>query len=254
MVYTTIAWYKNVQTGGVPTDLSTVRDPHISQTDTRYTIPEAVRNLAGVFAASANLTETHLETPSMRRIAPLCVSPLNSGSVKPTSPVRFMDMFDAPLPLTPNEQILCKAAGSETSATDFIVIAFLASGRSEPVGGPYYTVKATASASLQPWQWTPVTPTFETSLPVGRYRIIGLRAQSPNLIAARIVVPGQPWRPGILGVGSVSDKEADRFRFGRNGVLAEFDTAEGFQIECLAAAADTSQVFWLDLVPVAGGG
>jgi hypothetical protein len=254
MVYTTIAWYRNVQTGGVLTDLNVVKDPHISQTDTRYVIPEAVRHLAGVFAASANITECHLETPSLRRVAPLCVSPLNAGSAKPVSPVRFMDMFDAPLPLTPNEQILCKAAGSETAATDFIVIAFLASGRSEPVGGPYYTIKATASSTLQPWQWTPVTPTFETSLPVGRYRIIGLRAQSPNLIAARIVVPGQPWRPGVIGVNAVTDKEADRFRFGRNGVLAEFDTAEGFQIECLAAAADTSQVFWLDLVPVAGGG
>jgi hypothetical protein len=252
MVYTTIAWYKNVQTGGVLTDLSTIKDPHVSQTDLRYVIPEAVRNLAGAFAASANITEAHLETPSLRRVAPLCISPLNAGSVKPTSPVRFMDMFDNPLPLVATEQLSAKVAGSETAAADFVVIAFLSDGPVRPVTGPYYTVKTTASTTLQPWQWTPVTPTFETSLPVGRYQIIGLRAQSPNLIAARIVVPGQPWRPGVLGVNTVTDKEADRFRFGRAGVLAEFDISTGFQIECLAAAADTSEVFWLDLVPVTG--
>jgi hypothetical protein len=252
MVYTTIAWYLNAQTGGVLTDAKTIKDPHISQTDLRYVIPEAVRNLAGAFAASANLTDTVLETPSLRRVAPIYVSPLNSGSVKPTSPVRFMDMFDNPLPLTATEQLSAKVAGSETAATDFIVIAFLSDGAVRPVTGPYYTVKATANATLQPWQWTPVTPTFASTLPVGRYQIIGLRAQSPNLIAARIVVPGQPWRPGVIGVGAITDKEADRFRFGRAGVLAEFDMSTGFQIECLASAADTSEVFYIDLVPVAG--
>jgi len=250
MVYTTIAWHRNVLTGGVLTTLNAIKDAHMSQTPERYVIPSDVRFLAGAFAASASITEAHLETPSLRRVAPICVSPLNSGSVKPTSPVRFMDMFDAPLELTATEQISALAAGTETAATDFVLVAFLADGPAKPYSGPYYTVKATAATTLQPFAWTPVTPTFETSLPVGRYRIIGLRAQSPNMIAARVVVPGQPWRPGVIAVNAIADKEAERFRFGRAGVLAEFDTGTGFQIECLASAADTTQVFWLDLAPV----
>ncbi|MDW8005043.1 MAG: hypothetical protein RMI04_09560, partial [Thermofilaceae archaeon] len=147
-------------------------------------------------------------------------------------------------------QIGAFSAGTETAATDHVVILFLSPGPVEKVTGPFVTVRATASVTLRAWEWTPVVPVLESSIPVGKYRIVGFRAQSDNLVAARIAVPGQAWRPGVLGTDTVSDIQHDRFRFGRAGVMIEFNTSEFFAVECLAAAADTSETFWFDLQKV----
>jgi len=77
------------------------------------------------------------------------------------------------------------------------------------------------------------------------------------LIAARLVLPGFAWRPGVPGHDAYSDIQASRFRFGNArfrfgnaGVFGEFTHDSPPTVDCLSASADTTEEFWFDLVKV----
>jgi len=62
------------------------------------------------------------------------------------------------------------------------------------------------------------------------------------------VVPGFPWRPGVLGVALASGREDERFRRGEVGEFCQFDEVTLFTVDVLAAAADATQRFEFDVV------
>ncbi|MDW8005017.1 MAG: hypothetical protein RMI04_09430, partial [Thermofilaceae archaeon] len=70
MVYTTIAFRRSVLTGNVLTELTTVADPHVAYTASRFFVPDGMNYLAGAYAASSSITNARVDSPSLRRIAP----------------------------------------------------------------------------------------------------------------------------------------------------------------------------------------
>jgi len=99
--------------------------------------------------------------------------------------------------------------------------------------------------------WTNGALTFSQTLPRGTYQIVGMRANSAGLRAARLVVPGYSWRPGCIGCDADSDLAADRFRHGKAGVWAEFSHDAPPTVDFFSASADTAQVVLLDLIKTA---
>jgi hypothetical protein len=88
-------------------------------------------------------------------------------------------------------------------------------------------------------------------LPAGSYDIIGMRAVSTGAIAARLVIPGFEWRPGVIAYDAVGDVELPRFRYGNAGVFGRFTHDSPPTVDFLSVSADTSETVFLDVVKVA---
>src|SRR5260370_32330010 len=83
-------------------------------------------------------------------------------------------------------------------------LVWFADGPIAPIVGNMFTARATGTTVLGVLVWTLVPFVLAESLPRGRYQVVGLRAQSAGLIAARPVFAGgpsaqAPARPGPLG-------------------------------------------------------
>jgi hypothetical protein len=91
--------------------------------------------------------------------------------------------------------------------------------------------------------------TLQEGLPAQRWSVVGMRAYSANIIAARLIFYGQTNRPGVLGSQNFSDMHHPMFRLGQLGVFGTFDLNSIPQVEVLATAADTAETILLDLVP-----
>jgi hypothetical protein len=157
-------------------------------------------------------------------------------------------MGENPIPLVVSEAIRARMRGSESAAEYKVMLILLGAAPITPVKLPYRTVRATSSTTLTAYQWTNGALTFDQTLPAGRYQVIGMRAQSTGLIAARLVFPGYAWRPGVIGYDAVGKVEPLRFRFGNMGILGEFRHDSPPSVDFLSSSADTSEEVYLDLV------
>jgi hypothetical protein len=119
------------------------------------------------------------------------------------------------------------------------------------VTGEIFTVKASTSVTLSANQWTNAAITFAQTLPRGRYQVVGMRAKSTGLVAARLVFPGYAWRPGCLGSAAYNNVERPEFRQGRMGVWGEFDHNVPPTVDFLSISADSNPEVWLDLIKIA---
>jgi len=249
MVYTLVGWSQSVGTGSVFVDLDAIKDPHVRVEGKNVIVP-SLNNLLGAFAISTNLANARVSSPSLRSVAELSVHPMNVGTT-PISNPPMVDIFERPIPLVVDEPLSAKAYHSGAAAEQVTVLAWLGDGPVTKVTGPFYTVKATSSTTLTAYTWTNCIITFEQTLPAGRYQIIGFGAKSAGIIAARLVIPGFGWRPGVIGNTAYSHLPAIRFRYGNCGVLGEFASTSPPTVDVLSSSADTSEEFWFDLIKVA---
>ena len=139
-------------------------------------------------------------------------------------------------------------------------LAWFADGIVAPAAGPVFTIRATGATALAASTWVNVPITFSENLPRGRYQVVGLRAQSTNMVAARLVFVGTgsqgPWRPGVMGTNTDRHLEHPAFRYGPPpdlGLFGEFEDTDTPSIDCLANAADAAEVFYLDLIQTRTG-
>jgi len=249
MPFTLVAWVESQDTGGSLTLTAALADPHIRVVGDDVIVP-ALSQLSGYFAWGEYITQAQLSSPSLRKETLLDVSPVDR-SPEPSSRPPLHDLFDFPIPLVASEALNALLAEDGTGGQYSGMLAWLSDGPVTPVTGKVFTVRATGTTTLTPYSWTNVSLTFYQTLPAGRYQIIGMRARSTGLIAARLVIPGYSWRPGVIGFDAASDIGPDRFRYGKCGVFGEFDHDAPPTVDCLSRSADTSQVFHFDLLKIA---
>jgi hypothetical protein len=243
---TLVGWCQSQNTGNVLTNFNALSDPHIRVEGANIICPD-LNNVLWLYAGGASITEARLTSPSILRVFEHQSAPLNVGA-EPLSPLPYADLAENPIPLVVSEAVRSRMRGSESSAEYKVMLALLGAAPVTPAKLPYRTVRATASTTLTAYAWTNAAITFDQTLPAGSYNIIGMRAQSTGLIAARVVIPGYAWRPGVIGFDSVADIEPLRFRFGNMGILGTFRHDSPPTIDFLSSSADTSEEVYLDLV------
>jgi len=275
MPFTLVGWHEDIDAATL-NYIAALEDPHVTVSGDDIIVPPMNR-LMGVFAIGPNMTQARVESPSLRRLALLDVAPTmrqdvpgkhahtenlaasytqNATTADATSaePADFFyDLFDRPIELDVSETIQAKVAEDAVGTSRCTVLVWLGDEIEPAPEGRLIVVRATASKTLTPYVWTNAALTFSQSLPAGRYAIVGFRAQSTNLIAARLVIPALWHRPGTVAVGSPYAPDVPRFRFGRAGNWGEFEHNLPPTVDFLAAAADTSQVVHLDLIQVRAG-
>ncbi|MDD4985361.1 MAG: hypothetical protein PHQ43_06165 [Dehalococcoidales bacterium] len=248
MAFSLIGWYEALDSAGL-SDIAALVDQHVTTDGDDILVPSWAPNLIGVFAYGVSLTGAQISSPSLRKSLLLDVAPINIGA-EPVFPLPMVNRLDNPLALTPGEGLRAKCSEGGAGATVVGTLAFLQGEYEEPPGGEVFTVKATSATTLVAYQWHLCPLTLSQQLEAGRYAIVGMRAEAAGAIAARLVIPGSEFRPGVIACDAGGDDGAGLFREGRFGLFGEFEHTFIPQVEFLSASADTAETVFLDVVKV----
>jgi hypothetical protein len=248
----TLVAYSESQDSASLVNVAACADPHVRVVGDDIVVPSQVANLAAVYAIGANLTRCQVVSPSIRRRYPLEVLPIDVAT-EPSDPAKFWGLWSNPIGLDPDEALNAQASEDAAGAARSTVLVWLTDGAYTPVTGvEIFTTQATNTSTLTAFAWTNGALTFSDTLPAGRYAVVGMRATSAGLIAARLVFPQFAFRPGVIGGDSVSDWGPSVFRYGTLGVFGEFEHNSPPTVDFLSSSADTSQTVHLDLVLIEG--
>lgn len=250
MPFSLVAYSESQDTSAILSNVAAVADQHITTDGDDILVPEFAPNLAGVCAIGATLSQAQVSSPSLRQRTQLDVSPLNIGA-KPLGSQAFMPMFERPIALEAGEGLRALVAEGAAGAEQETVLVWLMSEMESVPEGEIEQIRCTATATLTAYTWTLATLTLSQQLRAGTYAIVGLRAYSTGLLAARLVIPGSEFRPGVVGYDLESDYAPEQFRPGALGVYGTFDHRFVPQVEFLSVSADTAETVYLDVIKIA---
>ncbi len=246
-----IAYYENVDPSGALVNIAGVPDTMLNVNGDNITIPGALPNIVGEACLIADISgvAARIQSPSLRIISNLDIEPIVTGAVTFGSPPEGLLHPLNPTPVVPDEflEFLCNSA--PTGAQDHYGLVWLSDGPQPPVNGNIYTLRATGAITQIAGGWTPGNLSFGQDLPVGRYQVVGLRVRAVNGIAARLLFHGAAWRPGVLMVNTIGDLDLKWFRYGRMGIMGEFDHNLPPQLEIIGGSS-TSQIVFMDIIKV----
>jgi hypothetical protein len=223
MPFHVIAFRESRSAAATLDTVTPVSDPVGTIIRETYIVP-AYRNIVAVNGGCIECTEMKITAPSIRDEGDFQVTPIETSDT-PTVEQKIIDLRVNPLALEVGEGLSVLASNSAPGAgatADVYCIVFLSDAAIAPVTGRILTVKATASGTLTAGAWTNLPISFAVDLPVGTYQVVGMRAESAGLIAARLVSPEVPYRPGVLGRHSATEEELSMFRYGKFGAFLSF--------------------------------
>ena len=108
---------------------------------------------------------------------------------------------------------------------------------------------ATSSIQATDTSWVSGAITFDQTLPVGKYDIVGMRVTGSGLVVARLIFIGSSaiTRPGVPCTDSNARPNFPNFRMGNNGLFGTFDTSTPPSIEVFGGSS-SSQSIVFDLI------
>lgn len=249
MPFSIVAWDESQDTGGNLTAVAAVADPHITVQGDDVRIPDFAPALVGVYAMGPTITRAQLQSPSLRRMLNYEVQPVDIAAQP--DPIKRHNLFvDSPIPLIPDESLNAFVAEGVAGAEREIVLALLADGPLSPISGEIFQVRVTGATTLVANAWTNGALTFDQTLPVGEYAIVGAHFRSTGLLAFRFVAPGVAWRPGATGCAAADDLDLPGQRRGGWGEWLRFRNTTPPTCDWLSLSADTAETGVLDLLKV----
>jgi len=248
MPFTLVAFTES-QDSATLINIAALADPHVRVSGDDIYVPAALPFLAAFHFMGANFTQGQILSPTLRRLANIDVEPADLVD-EPASPPALHDLFASPIPIEGGEALNTQMAEDAAGASRVTALIWFSSGPLAPITGTIFTIRATNATTLTANAWTNGALTFSQTLPRGTYSIVGMRAQSAGLRAARLVIPGFSWRPGCNGCDADSDLDAPAFRRGAIGSWGDFSHDAPPTVDFLSASADSSQIVHLDLIKI----
>lgn len=250
MPFSLVAYSESLDTSAVLTEVASVSDQHITTDGDDILVPEWASNLSAVCAIGATISQAQISSPSLRQRTLVDVKPVNIGA-EPLGAEAWMPMFKRPIPLTPGEGLRSLVAEGAAGAERETVLVWLAGDMEEAPAGDIETVRCTSTTTLTAFAWSLCSLTLSQQLRAGTYAIVGMRAESTGALAARLVIPGSQYRPGVVAYDAASDRQPREFWAGEIGVYGTFDHRFIPQVEFLSVSADTAEVVFLDIIKIA---
>lgn len=236
------------------TAIAAIADPHVRVVSNDVYVPVDFKYLWGGYGVATTITRMQISSPSLRRTFLPEVAPLDVGAALPTSPRKILLFDDSPIQLDGAEALDVNVTDGAGAAERITCLIFAGPGPSKPDTRPFFTLRATSAVTCVANSWTNGALTFDQTLPAGRYDVVGMRARSTNLIAARLVFVGGTYRPGVIGYAATTSLDYDKFRSGNLGVFGNFAHNAPPTVDFLANAGDTAETLELDLVYVGAQG
>lgn len=247
---TLLAYSGSFATATTDNDLTAIADPSMSQQNSHFVLPKTMQLMAA-YVMGVGVHSPKIQSPSLRRIAVPSIYPSVRASAVPTDP-NIADYRANPLNIPALEEIQVLASNDDAGTQRCWAGLFLADG-AQPVqgGSDIFTVRCTAAITCVANTWVSGNLTFGQSLPVGTYAIVGMFAQSATGIFARLIFPGGTiYRPGVMCVTAIGNRQPFAGRKAPMGVLGTFQSTALPQLDVLASSTDSAQVVYLDLVKI----
>ena len=250
MAFTLVGYYENVDTAGVLTQLNALSDQHITFDNKDILVPDWASNIVQAVPIGVSITQSRLSAPSLRQRSELDLYP-NGVASSDSVLAGLMNRLERPIALTPGEGLRFSAAEGASGAAYCVGLVWLEGERTPVPDGEVETIKATSSTTTTPFSWSLCKLDLSQQLRAGKYAIVGLRAESASLNAARLVIPGSAYRPGVIGARAIGHIRDDVTSYMRLGNWGEFEHTFVPQLEVLTTAVDTSQTVYLDVIKIA---
>lgn len=230
------------------TALGVLNDPVIPQQNGRYQMPFNARIL-GAQGFIPDVSVARLDAPSLRRISLPYITPVIAALAPP-------DM--CPLPyeggggpdLEKTEELAFVASRGGAGTSDAAGVVFITDRMVAAPTGPIITIHGTAACVPTKGLWGQGAITLDQTLPSGRYAVVGLDVYGTNTQLARLIFPGQVFRPGCITQQAIGQFNGMQFRYGRFGLYGYFDSFAQPQVEVFGSGTATTQDVFLDLVKV----
>ena len=249
MAFSVVGWSETQDSAGVLVQVAAIPDQHVTTAADDVLVPDFAPNLMGAFALGTTITLARLSSPSMRRSSLYDISPVNVGA-EPLTPYFWHDRHLTPRPLTPGEGLRALVAEGAAGVEFEEVFVWLMDKVDPLPTGEIQTIRMVGATACVAETWTLCPLVLGQQLEAGRYAIVGMRAISASCLAARLVIPGSPFRPGVVGQDAETDIPDDIFRYGNLGVWGEFEHTFPPQAEFCCGAADAAEVVYLDIIKI----
>ncbi len=245
------AWYENIDPGGALTPIAAVVDQSVFTSGDDIRVPTQMPNIVGqaALANDASAAAAQIQSPSLRAMVNLDIEPLVAAAVFGTPPEGLFHPL-APISVVADEPVNFAINSDPAAAVDHYGLVWFGDGPQQPVPGNIFSVRATSALALSAGVWVNGTLTFTQTLPLGRYTIVGMRARSAQMVAARLVFVGGAFRPGVPAVNALADLDPKVFRYGRHGAFGVFHSNTPPTVDGLGIVT-TIQDYIFDLVQVA---
>jgi hypothetical protein len=251
------AFYASVDSATL-TAITTLVDDVLTRPATdRYQVPADCNAIHWAAALGPYVTRAQIVSPTLEVRRMSCdIVPIERGAsaFTLTGPRIWVPKAEVTLTPTENFQLFGSEDGSGATAI-YGVIALKTPGALPAMpAGEIRVVRATASVTLTANAWTTLTPSFEKDLEPGTYALVGFIPSSAGCIAARAIITGQPYRPGVPGVsGSIPAGLAHDYKFYDQVMwydMGHFTNITPPQFQFLSASADTSELIYLYVVKI----
>jgi hypothetical protein len=254
-MFTVVANHESVDAAAAYNDLSPAAGDATTKVVGDKTAVPALNQIVALSAGVAigGTGAARIESPELVKLGRHYIHGVNGrndGNVVPNARALVDDLRAQPLVLVVGENFLATIHSDSTAAALQWVVLFFADGPVAPVIGSHFTTRLTGATAVVSRTWSLVNLTFDENIPRGRYSIVGMRAQSTTCVAARLIVPNQGARPGVIGCTTAGDEGWAGFRHGQFGSFGEWEDTDAMQAEFLCNAADAAQIVHLDLAPV----
>lgn len=194
-----------------------------------------------------NMSRSRINTPSLREVALPYIAPVNQTIAIP-SPPNLADFGDYGVMPRFGDSISVESTHTDVAAQIMYALLWLMFGRVQPRAGKLYRTRFTAAITGSAGTWQSGAIVLDQVLPAGIYQVVGMDVEGTNLLGARLIFPGAPWRPGVMGRNAINAVPHRKFLTEELGVYGEFNSVMMPQLEIYVEAACTAQEGYLDLI------
>ncbi len=249
-MFTVVCFSESQNLAGVEGNIAAVPDQHVRTEGDQIFILDFDK-LMGVYACAGATAElVRLVSPSLRRVNPHIVRPLELAITPAGVPVVALDPAIM-LPLAVNESLECLLTSTPGGLEQASVAVWLTDSGVQPVGGAISTIRFAVNLALVAGQWSFAQIDLFDELPVGNYKVVGGEMQVAGGVVFRFVPPGSYNRPGAPTVAGENFSPLRLFRNGRLGEWFSFHTTQppGIEILSSANAVAADYIGYIDIVP-----
>jgi len=242
-MFTTVAFSESVATATTYTKLAAVPDQHIKTAGDSVYVSQYNRLIGGYACLDTLALGARFVSPSIRRIAPVEISPLTLGLL-PIVPIQTDIDLNKSVILEIDEQLEAEFRGTPTNTVQNGIVAWLADSEIQPVKGQIYSVRGNITLALVAGTWKFSNLTFTEDLPVGSYDIVGFDCVAGEGMVARLVPVGAMNRPGVPVRQLVSNTiNKNQFRYGNMGVFCSFPHNNVPSVEVFSLTSEASETY-----------
>jgi hypothetical protein len=261
------AYYDQYDSEGSSKQLPPVTDMFLPSTPDGFLLPSPMKIVAAyvtsgspTFGGIGTLTRAAITAPSLRRVAYPYIRPASTSVPEKTDP-NVMNLVAHPITIPASESVgvLASIGPSADGGPAYALLWLCDQLVPAPPGEAFVLRFQATSSAMTVGAWSAVgTISFDQSLPPGAYTVIGFEHWCQEAVAARLVFPGSPMRPGTLSVGGASfdpAKRTDRlFYEGGLGCYGIFNSFAPPSLEVLANYPDTEHEGYLTVIRTGDAG